>query len=517
MSTQAENNKRIAKNTLALYFRTFITMIIGLYTGRVMLQALGVNNYGINNVVGGIVGMSSLITGTMSAAISRYLTYGIGCGNKERLKITFSTSINAQIIMVVLVMIVLEIIGVWFLNTKANIPEGRMDAANWVLQCSIISLSIGLISTPYNALIVAHEKMDIYAYTSIIEVTLKLAICFIIMSYGGDRLKLLSLLTVAVALGMQTFYTLYCSRKFEEAHYNYKIFDKSLMKELTIFSGWNLFGSTAWIFNTQGVNMLVNVFFGVAFNAARGLAGTVNGAIQGFVGNFTMAFSPQITKSYAAGDIDYAINLANRGTKFTWLMMYVFIVPVCLEADMLLKLWLGEVPEMAGIFLRLAMFESLAVLSGQTLLKLIQANGNIKRYQIEISLMGCTVFPIAWIAYSFGAPVWSAYVIFIIIYFSINIIRYIRLKSLMPFSIRKHIYECIIPCIIVSITSFVIPTPIYYFMDDSIIRFFIVVPVAILSTLCCCYMFGLSSSEKLFFSKKAKQIIFKIFLRKTCQ
>lgn len=503
----SQNNKRIAKNTLALYFRTFITMIVGLYTGRVMLQALGVDDYGINNVVGGIIAMSSLITGTMSQAISRYLTFGLGTGDKERLKKTFSTSINAQIIIAVIAALVLELIGVWFLNTQANIPVGRMQAANWVLQCSIISLIITLISSPYNALIIAHEKMAVFAYIGIVEVVLKLLICFVIIAYGGDRLILLSVLTVIVAFGMRLFYSWYCTKRFEEANYNYKIFDKSLIKEITVYSGWNLFGNTAWILNTQGVNMLVNIYFGVVFNAARGLAMTVNSAVQGFVGNFTTAFSPQITKSYASGDIQYSINLTNKGTKFTWLMMYVFIVPVCLEADMILKLWLGEVPEMAGTFLRLAMFESLAVQSGSTILKLVQANGNIRRYQIEISLAGCIVFPIAWIVYEAGAPVWSAYIVFIIVYFGINIIRYIRLKSLMPFSVREHLRECILPCIIVSFTSFIVPTIICYKMEDSIIRFIIVVPVAILSTVICSYLWGLSESEKKYINEKFKETI----------
>lgn len=509
----AENNKRIAKNTIALYFRTFITMIVGLYTGRVMLQALGVENYGINAVVGGIIGMSSLITGTMSTAISRYITYALGKKENGQLKTIFSTSINAQILMAAIVVVVLEIVGVWFLNNEANIPEGRMVAANWVLQCSIVILVISLISSPFNALIIAHERMTTYAYMGIADVVLKLAICFAIKAFDGDRLIFLVILQVFVALGMRTLYGWYCGKNFEEADYNPRVFNKELMKELTVFSGWNLFGNTVWIFNTQGVNMLVNVFFGVTFNAARGIAITVNSAVQGFVGNFTTAFSPQITKNYAVGNIDYAISLVNRGTKFTWLMMYVFIVPVCLEADMLLKLWLGTVPSMTAIFLRLAMFESLAVQSGNSLLKLIQANGNIKRYQIEISMAGCIVFPLTWVAFALDAPVWSTYVVFIFVYFAINIIRYIRLKALMPFSVRKHLKECILPCLLVSVTSFILPLPICYFMEDCILRFFIVIPIAVLSTLLCCYQFGLSKGEQIFFTNKVKIILNKLLYK----
>ncbi|MGL6178936.1 MAG: hypothetical protein ACRC13_06920, partial [Tannerellaceae bacterium] len=326
----SQNNKRIAKNTLVLYFRTFITMIVGLYTGRVMLQALGIEGYGINSVIGGIVAMSSLITSTMSQSISRYITFELGGGSKDRLRTLFSTAINVQIVLAILVAIVLEIAGVWFLNSEANIPEGRMYAANWVLQCSIMTLIISLVSSPFNALIIAHERMSVYAYMSIVDVALKLIICFALLSYQGDRLILLAVLQIFVALVMQILYGVYCNKKFEEAHYNPFTLDSGLMKELAVFSGWNMFGNAAWVFNTQGVSMLVNVYFGVVFNAARGLAATVNGAVQGFVGNFTTAFSPQITKSYAADNKEYAIYLVNRGTKFTWLMMYVFIVPVCM-------------------------------------------------------------------------------------------------------------------------------------------------------------------------------------------
>ena len=503
----SQNNKRIAKNTLALYFRTFITMIVGLYTGRVMLQALGVDNYGINAVVGGIVAMSSLITSTMSAAIGRYITYALGKGDRARLQVMFSTSINAQIVMAVLAAVVLEVAGVWFLNSEANIPEGRMIAANWVLHCSIISLMISLVSTPFGALIVAHERMTIYAYMSIVDVTFKLAICFLIMMYGGDRLILLALLQVAVALLMRAFYGWYCARHFEEAHYSPTTFDKGLLRELTVFSGWNLLNHGAYVFSTQGVSMLVNVFFFFFYNASRSVALTVNGVVQGFVGNFTMAFSPQITKSYAAGDKAYAILLANRGTKFTWLMMYIFIVPVCMEAETLLQLWLGQVPVLAPLFLRFAMFESLAFSSGQNLFKLVQADGRVKQYNIHVTLFMGVIFPLTWIAYRMGAPVWSGYLIYIIDFFLLNFVRFYVLKCLMTFSVKQHLRDCIYPCLIVSVTSFILPVILAQFMEQGGVRFFIMVPVSVLWTCVCCVVFGLSQGERLFFWNKMQSVL----------
>lgn len=507
MSNTSENNKRIAKNTLALYFRTFITLIVSLYTGRVMLQALGVDNYGINAVVGSIVSMSTLITSTMSQAISRYITFALGKGDKDRLKTMFSTSINAQILMAVIVAIVLEIVGVWFLNAEASIPADRMEAANWVLHCSVITLMISLIGSPFNALIIAHERMSIYAYLSIVEVVLKLLVCFAIMAYGGDRLVFLAVLHIAVALIMQTLYGWYCARQFDEARYSIKVFDKGLMKELTVFSGWNLLNNGAYVFATQGVNMLVNVFFGVVYNASRQLATTVNSAVQSFVNNFTIAFSPQITKSYAAGNPEYAVHLANRGTKFTWLMMYVFIVPVCMEADMLLRLWLGEVPEMAALFLRLAMFESLAVASGQNLFKLIQADGKVKDYTIRAAITAGLIFPMVWIAYKAGAPVWVSYLVFIGDFMVLNLVRFHDLKKLMHFSIRRFMKDAVIPCAIVSIASFIVPLILARHMEQGVLRFFVMVAVSVLWTVFCCILFGLTSSERQFFRDKAKQLL----------
>ncbi len=510
MSDISANNKRIAKNTLALYFRTFITMIVGLYTGRVMLQALGVEDYGINAVVGGIVSMSSLITSTMSQAISRYITYALGKGEKNQLKTMFSTSINAQIVMALLVAIVLEIAGVWFLNSEASIPAGRMEAANWVLQCGIITLMISLVSSPFNALIIAHERMSVYAYMSIVDVTLKLAVCFAIMAYGGDRLVLLALLHIGVALLLNTFYGWYCHRNFEEARYSPKVFDKGLMKELTVFSGWNLMNNGAYVFATQGVNMLVNVFFGVVFNASRSIAMQVNSAIQGFVNNFSVAFSPQITKSYAAGDTVYAVHLANRGTKFTWLMMYVFLVPVFMEAEMLLWLWLGDVPDMAPLFLRFAMFESLAVTSGSNLFKLIQADGHVKKYTIHAALTAGLIFPTTWIAYWLGASVWVTYVIFIADFLILNLVRIMDIKRLMMFSARQFFKDCCVPCAIVSVTSFILPVTVTYFMEQGIARFFINVAVSVLWTCLCCIVFGLTKKERTFFWDKTLLAVSKI-------
>lgn len=508
-----QNNKRIAKNTLALYLRTFITMIVGLYTGRVMLQALGVENYGIYAVVGGIVSMCTMITGTMSAAISRYITYALGKGDDKQLKSLFSTTINAQILMSLLIVVVIEVVGIWFLNGKASIPEGRMEAANWVLHCSIVTLVINIVCTPFNALIIAHEHMTVYAYMSIVDVTLKLGICFLLIAYGGDRLILFAFLHIAVALIVNPLYGWYCHRHFKEARYSLRVFDKRLLKELSVFSGWNLLNGTSYTFATQGVNMLVNVFFGVVFNASRNIAMQVNSAVQTFAGNFTMAFTPQITKNYAAGNYGYAFQLVNRGTKFTWFLMLMFIVPVFMESEMLLHLWLGKVPDLAPLFLRFAMFESLAVSSGTNLLKLIQADGRIKRNSFHTCIIVGLVFPLTWIAYALGAPVWAAYAIFIATFIVQNMVRIYDIKQLTPFSGRQFLQACLYPCVLVSVCSFILPSIITWRMEQSVLRFFVNVIISVLWTGGCCFLLGLTKNERLFIMEKAVQYYKRIIHR----
>ena len=501
------NSKRIAKNTILLYGRTFITMLVGLYTSRIMLEALGVDNYGINSVVGGIVGMSSIITVSMSVAISRYLTFFLGQGNINKLKVLFSTAVNAQILMSAISIFVLEIAGLWFLNTTANIPPTRLYAAHWVFQCSIICLVLSLISAPYNSLIIAHEKMSIYAYMGIFDVVMRLLICYILLQYNGDRLILLAITQVILSLITRIFYGWYCGRNFEEAEYSITVFDKKLIKELTAFSGWNLMNNCTWIFAHSGVGLLVNVFFGVVFNASRAIASSVSSAVQVFVRNFTVALTPQITKHYATGNIEDAKTLAIRGAKFTWLMTFVFIVPICMEAETLLKLWLVTVPDDAALFLRLTLFESLASISSNQLFQLLLADGRLKKVNIQNAIVTGLIFPSVWIAYRLGAPVWASYLICTVIFLSLNLVFLYNLRALMGLKIRTYYNLCVKPCILVSFVSFVLPLCITPFFNTGIIKFIAVCFISIAWTLVCCYWIGLSKSERNLVSSEIKTVL----------
>lgn len=349
MIETSANNKRIAKNTLLLYFRTLFIMLVTLYTSRVVLNTLGVTDYGIYNVVGGVVMMFSVISGSLSSSISRFITYELGHGDFEKLKRIFSTSVNIQIGISILILVLAELFGVWFLNAKMNIPAERLSAANWVLQCSLLSFIINLISVPYNACIIAHERMSAFAYISILEAVLKLAVVYMLLVSPYDKLATYAILLVVVALIIRMAYSLYCRRHFEESRYKF-VYDKPLVKEMTGFAGWSFFGNGAYMLNVQGVDMLINIFFGVTLNAARGVATQVQNAVMQFVNNFTVAVNPQITKSYAAGEMEYMYKLVCRGARFAYFLLLLFVVPIVCEADYILRLWLKLVPEYAPTF-----------------------------------------------------------------------------------------------------------------------------------------------------------------------
>lgn len=509
-TTQQANNKRIAKNTLLLYFRMIIIMVVTLFTSRIVLDALGETNYGIYNVVGGVVTMFSVLSSSLSGAISRFITYELGKKNIEHLKLIFSTSVNIQIIMSIIIFVLCEIIGVWFLNEKMNIPNERMEAANFILHCSVITFVINLISVPYNATIIAHEKMSAFAYISILEVSLKLLVAYLIYLFPFDKLKVYALLILLTSAILRLIYGFYCKRHFEEAHYNFKLLDKKIFKDMSSFAGWNLFGNTAYMLNTQGINMLINIFFGVTTNAARAIAVQVETAIQQFVNNFMTAINPQITKSYANGDSEYMYKLVCRGTKFSFFIMYIFIVPIVLEAETILKIWLNQVPADTTIFMRLVVISSLASLIGNSLYCAIQATGHIKRYQIIVTSVGCLVFPFTWIAFKLGAPAYSTYIIYAILYFSLNFIRLATLKRIMNFNIKYFIYKVFTKIGVCSILCFIIPGVIAYLMPPSITRFLIVCFSSILWSVGCIYFAGFDKVEREFFSLKIRERLKKL-------
>jgi len=495
MNTKIENNKRIAKNTLLLYFRTLFVMAVSLYTSRVVLNTLGVQDYGIYNVVGGVVSMFSVISSSLSSSISRFITYELGHQDKNRLKRIFATSVNIQLGISLFILLLAETFAIWFLNYKMNIPIERISAANWVLQCSLLSFIINLISVPYNACIIAHERMAAFAYISILEVILKLIVVYMLLISPYDKLSTYAILLVIVSLIIRMAYGIYCKRHFEESHYTF-IYDKPLIKEMTVFAGWSFFGNGAYMLNTQGIDILINLFFGVTLNAARGIATQVQNAVMQFVNNFTVAINPQITKSYASREMEYMYKLICRGARFSYFLLLLFIIPIVCESNYILKLWLKNVPEHTAIFLNLTLAGALMTILGNSMLTGIFATGNIKRYQLWVTMVGCLVFPLTWIAFRLGFPATAAYIVYIAVYFILIFVRLYIAKGVLNFPVKMFIQDVIFKIVPVSIIAFVPPILIVNGMQSNFLRLCITCSISLIFTLLLIYTLGLNINER---------------------
>lgn len=495
MPIYSVNNKRIAKNALFLYFRTLIILLLSLYTSRIILNALGVEDYGIYNVVGGVVAMFTVISGALSSAISRFITYELGKGKSDKLKVVFSTSVNIQFGISLIVILIGEVVGLWFLNYKMNIPPERLVAANWVLQCSIMTFCINLISLPYNACIIAHEKIDAFAYISIFEAFLKLAVCFLILISPWDRLIFYAILLVCISIIIRITYTVYCHGHYDESHYHF-VFDKSVMREMTGFAGWNFFTNCAFIFNTQGVNLLINLFFGVTVNAARGIAAQVDYVVMQLVNSFTTAMNPQITKSYAVGEKEKMITLICRGARFSYFLMFVFALPVLLETECLLKIWLKIVPPHVVNFVRLAIIATMINVIGKTGYVACMATGKIRKYVLCITPVACLVFPLSWIGFELGAPSEIPYILYVIVYIGNEIIRLRMMKDLLGFPILRFVKGVIGRVLIVTLTAIVVPLSIIFIMEHSVARLIVSICVSLATASTSVFLLGMTNGER---------------------
>ena len=394
MSQSSDNNKRIAKNTLLLYFRMLFMMVVSLYTSRVILNALGVEDFGIYNVVGGVVAMFSVISGSLSAAISRFITYELGKGDQSKLNKIFSASVTIQLLLSLIIVILIESVGVWFLNAKMTIPEARMTAANWVLQFSIVTFVINLISVPYNAAIIAHEQMSAFAYISILEAVCKLAIAFLIMVSPMDKLIFYAILMCAVSIIVRFTYGHYCKKHFTECTYHFH-WDKEILVKMFGFAGWNFIGSVAGILRGQGINILLNLFFSPIVNAAQGIAVQVNNALCNFSNNFLTAINPQIIKSYSQKDLDRAYELVLYASRFAFLLLLVLSSPIICDTEVILKLWLKNVPDYAPVFVRLSLILAICDALSLPLVTLQQATGKLRNYQMVVGVLHMLNFPIS--------------------------------------------------------------------------------------------------------------------------
>lgn len=499
MSTQtSDNNKRIAKNTLMLYIRMLFMMGISLYTSRVVLNTLGVENYGIYNVVGGIVSMFGFINGSMSSASQRYITFALGKSNQSRLSTIFSTTLQIHTAIALIIVLLGETIGVWFLYNKMQIPPERLDAAFWVIQCSVISMVVSIVSVPYNANIVAHERMSAFAYISIIEAVLKLTIVYLLATSPFDKLIAYAVLLLLVQVLISLCYICYCNKHFGETKYKH-IWDKTLFKEMMGFAEWSMFGNLAAVLFGQGLNILLNVFFGPVVNAARGVAVQVQSAIQQFVGNFQTALNPQITKTYAQGDLRSMHNLMYRSARFSFFLLFSLSLPILLETNFILKLWLNIVPNDTVPFLRIMICTSLIYTLSNPLMIANQATGNIKSYQAICGSIQLLILPISYFLLYLGFPAFSVFIVHFTMECITQFARMLLLRPMIKIRISDYISNIYRPVLMVVIVSIIMPFIIYFtIQDDTYLKFLLVLITSLISVMFFSYKLGLSSEEKTF-------------------
>ena len=402
MENNSANNKRIAKNTLFMYFRMLLTLVVGLYTSRVVLQTLGISDYGLYNVVGGIITLFTFINGTLATGTQRFLSFALGEQNFDKMKSVFSTTMVLHALFSLIIVVIAEVVGLWLLYNKMQIPEGRMEAALWVFQFSIFSTMAKMIEVPYMATLIAHEKMDIYAYISIYDVVMKLLIVYVIQIIGYDKLIFYAFLLFVVSISSVLIFLSYCRAKYNETR-SIVGFNKSTFKEIASFSSWNIFGCGAVALQGQGVNVLLNMFFGTVINAARGIAFQVNGYIMQFVQNVQVAVNPQIVKLYASGDIENMQRLIINNSKFVGYLILLIVVPVYLEIHTILKLWLGHYPDYAPVFLRIVLIQSVIQTISKPLVTGIHAVGKMKGVNLTAGMVLLSILPVSYTFLKLGA------------------------------------------------------------------------------------------------------------------
>lgn len=491
----SSNNKRIAKNTALLYFRMLFLMFVGLFTSRVNLQSLGVDNFGIYNVVGGVVAMFSILTGALSVAISRDITFELGKGNKERLNKVFSSAVTIQIFMSIIIVIIAEIAGVWFLNNKMVIPEDRLYAANWVLQFSIVSFVLTLISVPYNACIIAHEKMSAFAYITIYEAIMKLVVAYTVFITPFDKLITYAALLLFIAFTMRLIYGVYCARHFEECHYHF-IFDKKMLKQMGGFAGWTMIGNLAYVGYSQGLNILLNVFFGPSVNAARGVAMQVNEKVSSFCTNFQMALNPQITKSYAANDLKRMHSLIFASSKYSFFLLLLLSLPIMIETKPILYYWLGNYPDHTIWFVRLIFMVLLVDATANPLTIAAQANGNIKKYQIIVGTILLLIVPIAYFALKLGYQPEIVFGVHLIIVLIAQCARLIMIKGMISLAVKEYIKKVVLRIVAVVCSSVILPLSLHIYLSDGFLYMISICFISCISVLISVYTLGLSGVER---------------------
>lgn len=481
-------------------------MAVSLYTSRIVLNTLGVTDFGIYNIVGGVVVLFSFFNNAMSNATQRFLNFELGKKDFEQLKKVFSASLNVHISIAIIILILSETVGLWFVNTQLNLPTDRIGAANWVYQFSILTFMVGVIQVPYNATIIAHEQMSFFAYISIIEVSLKLVVVFLLQYIGFDKLNLYSVLIFAVSIIVITIYKLYCKKRYLSTRYSF-IWDASLYKQLLSFSGWSLFGSVANVGKAQIINILLNIFHGVTVNAAMGITNQVSNALNGFVSNFQLAFNPQIVKSYAADERDYLMKLIFQTSKYSYFLLFFLSFPILLNMEYVLTIWLKSYPQYTVVFCQLTIIYLLIESISGPLWMSIHATGKIKKYNITISSVVLLNVPLSYILLKLEIVPYSVLWVNIGISILSLFVKFYFLKKLMNFPVIEFINKVILKILFVTILSFPVPYLVVKFINSGLVEFIIISLVCCIFVALSIFAMGIDKTERKIFTNRVAIII----------
>lgn len=500
------NNKRIAKNTLYMYFRMLFLMVITLYTSRVILEVLGVEDYGIYNVVGGVIAMMGILNTSMSISVQRFLSFEMGRENTERVKDIFSISLLSHLVIAVIVLIIAETIGVWFAATQLNIPQIRYEASIWIYQCAVISALLAIVQVPYTAIIMSKERMGIYAYISILEAVLKLAIAYALLIGNTDKLILYAILNTLSSLLLLLINVIYCTKVFNEACFRF-VWITNDVKRLISFAGWSMFGELAWIMTGQGVNIILNIFFCPVVNAARGIAEQVNAAVSRFIQGFQTAVNPQLIKQYASGDISSMKLLLFRSTRFSYYLLLFLSMPIILNTDYILSLWLVEVPDYTSIFCQLILINSLTMTLSNLLAQVARAYGKIRKYQAWVSFFLLLNFPLSFIVLKLGGSPESTMYVYLGISIVLMIVRLLIVKPMINLSIQVYFTEVLGRVGGVTIISLFFPIVVKYYTLNNFSGFLLVSLASFVSIIAAIYLFGLPTNDKDFVNRIISKFI----------
>lgn len=486
---------------------------INLFASREILAALGVVDFGIYNVVGGFVTMFTMISGAMSTATQRFISFEIGKGKEGHIKQTFSTAVIIHIFLALIVFCVAETIGLWFVNTQMSFPTERYVAANWVYQFSILTFLINIVSVPYNASIIAYEKMSVFASVSIFEAIAKLGIVYLIIWFPGDKLILYAVLLALIAIVIRVIYGFYCNKHFDECRCTWKS-DKNVRSKMMSFVSWNLIGSLSGVLKEQGINVLLNIFFGATVNAARGLAFQVNNAIHGFVANFQIAMNPQIVKTYASGNKDEMFKIVFVGSKFSYMLVLTLSLPVIIEAPFILRLWLKAVPDYTAIFLRLVLISALIESFSGPLIASMHASGKVRDYQIVVGGLSLLTLPFAYLVLKIYPEPYLAMVVGVVMAVLCLFARLYMLRRTIGLPVVLFLRSVCMVDMLITVVSSSIPIVVYMNTDSGFLSFFLICIISVISTVSFSYIIGLNNRAKAMAKEKVHSILNKIRNRK---